>query len=78
MLDLSSENYSSTKIEYIDALTKEISRYFVVLKLALPKATYQDATWGAATIPANTLVFLNSWACTRGKIPSSILLVFFF
>ncbi|CAI6094500.1 unnamed protein product [Clonostachys chloroleuca] len=65
ILDLPSDSYASSKVEYIDALTKEISRYFVVLKLALPKATYSDATWGQATIPANTLVFLNSWACTR-------------
>lgn len=67
ILDLPSDNYASSKVEYIDALTKEISRFFVVLKLALPKATYSDATWGQATIPANTLVFLNSWACTRGE-----------
>ncbi|KAF5526081.1 3-hydroxyphenylacetate 6-hydroxylase [Colletotrichum aenigma] len=60
-----SNSYASTKVDYIDALTKEIGRYFVVLKLALPKATYTDVTWGSATIPADTLVFLNSWACNR-------------
>ncbi|OTA98769.1 hypothetical protein M426DRAFT_258122 [Hypoxylon sp. CI-4A] len=65
VLGLSSNAYASTKVEYIDALTKEISRYFVVLKLALPKATYTDVAWENATIPANTLVFLNSWACNR-------------
>ncbi|CCF40952.1 hypothetical protein CH063_02473 [Colletotrichum higginsianum] len=65
VLKQASNNYASTKVDYVDALTKEISRYFVVLKLALPKATYTDVTWGAATIPANTLVFLNSWACNR-------------
>ncbi|KXH43795.1 hypothetical protein CNYM01_05723 [Colletotrichum nymphaeae SA-01] len=65
ILQQPSNIYASTKIDYIDALTKEISRYFVVLKLALPKATYADATWESATIPANTLVFLNSWSCNR-------------
>ncbi|KAJ4251497.1 hypothetical protein NW762_011484 [Fusarium torreyae] len=65
VLDLPSNKYASTKVEYIDALTKEIARYFVVLKLALPKATYTDVNWDGAKIPANTLVFLNSWACTR-------------
>ncbi|OTB10519.1 hypothetical protein K445DRAFT_252780 [Daldinia sp. EC12] len=65
VLSLPSNAYASTKVEYIDALTKEISRYFVVLKLALPKATYTDVTWQGATIPANTMVFLNSWACNR-------------
>ncbi|KAI1773191.1 cytochrome P450 [Hypoxylon cercidicola] len=65
VLGLPSNAYASTKVEYIHALTKEISRYFVVLKLALPKATYTDVAWEGATIPANTMVFLNSWACTR-------------
>ncbi|XDG05335.1 hypothetical protein ABKA04_004950 [Annulohypoxylon sp. FPYF3050] len=65
ILDQPSDGYASTKVEYIDALTKEISRYYVVLKLALPKATYTDVAWGNATIPANTVVFLNSWACNR-------------
>lgn len=55
-----SNSYASTKVDYIDALTKEIGRYFVVLKLALPKAAYTDVTWGSATIPANTLVFLRA------------------
>ncbi|GKT76670.1 3-hydroxyphenylacetate 6 hydroxylase [Colletotrichum tofieldiae] len=62
VLENPSNTYASTKIGYVDALAKEISRYFVVLKLALPKATFTDVTWGATTIPANTLVFLNSWA----------------
>ncbi|KAI0886558.1 cytochrome P450 [Annulohypoxylon maeteangense] len=57
--------YASSKIEYIDALTKEISRYYTVSKLALPRATYTDVTWENATIPANTLVLLNAWACNR-------------
>ncbi|KAK1625601.1 cytochrome P450 [Colletotrichum phormii] len=65
VLQQPSNTYASTKIDYIEALTKEISRYFVVLKLALPKATYNDVTWGSATVPANTLVFLNSWSCNR-------------
>ncbi|KAK1460181.1 hypothetical protein CMEL01_03180 [Colletotrichum melonis] len=71
VLQQSSNTYASTKIDYIDALTKEISRYFVVLKLALPKATYADATWESATIPANTLVFLNSWSCNRGDFATT-------
>ncbi|KAM0335233.1 hypothetical protein ACHAQA_000276 [Verticillium albo-atrum] len=65
VLGLPSNAYASTKVDYITALTKEISRYFVVLKLGLPKATYTDVVWEGATIPANTLVFLNSWACNR-------------
>lgn len=71
VLQQSSNTFASTKIDYIDALTKEISRYFVVLRLALPKATYADATWESATIPANTLVFLNSWSCNRGDFAAT-------
>lgn len=63
VLDLPSNAYASTKVEYIEALTKEINRYFSVLRTALPKATYTEARWGYSTIPANTLVFLNAWAC---------------
>ncbi|KAJ3539833.1 hypothetical protein NM208_g5326 [Fusarium decemcellulare] len=73
VLELPSNDYASSKVEYIDALTKEIARYFVVLKLALPKATYANATWGEATIPPNTMVFLNSWACNRGAVKSQLL-----
>ncbi|KAM5375396.1 hypothetical protein ACJZ2D_005957 [Fusarium nematophilum] len=65
ILDSPSNAFASSKIPYIEAFTKEISRYFSVLKLALPKATYLDCKWENATIPANTLVFLNSWACNR-------------
>jgi 3-hydroxyphenylacetate 6-hydroxylase len=46
-------------------LTKELGRYFMVLRLALPKATATSARWEQYTIPENTVVFLNSWACGR-------------
>ncbi|CAG9990955.1 unnamed protein product, partial [Clonostachys byssicola] len=54
-----------TRIDYIDALTKEIGRYFVVLRLALPKATHGHVNWSGASIPPKTLLFLNTWACSR-------------
>lgn len=63
---LESPDVAHTKIDYIDALTKEIGRYFVVLRLALPKATHTTVKWQGASIPPNTLLFLNNWACTRG------------
>jgi 3-hydroxyphenylacetate 6-hydroxylase len=63
---LASPDVAHSKIEYIDALTKEIGRYYVVLRLALPKATHTSVTWNGAVIPPNTLLFLNSWACSRG------------
>ena len=64
---LKSPEVAHSKVEYIEALTKEIGRYFVVLRLALPKATHSAVTWKGATIPPNTLLFLNTWACSRGK-----------
>ncbi|WYZ46063.1 hypothetical protein EsH8_IX_000288 [Colletotrichum jinshuiense] len=63
---LESPSVAHTKIEYLEALTKEIGRYFVVLRLALPKATHSYVNWQGSTIPPKTLLFLNSWACSRG------------
>lgn len=65
---LMSPNVAHSKVEYIEAFTKEVGRYFVVQRLALPKATYSEVQWNGATIPPNTLLFLNAWACSRGKI----------
>ncbi|KAI1461872.1 cytochrome P450 [Annulohypoxylon moriforme] len=62
---LQSPTVTHTKVEYVEAFTKEVGRYFVVQRLALPKATYSQVQWNGATIPPNTLLFLNSWACTR-------------
>ncbi|KAI2623627.1 cytochrome P450 [Hypomontagnella submonticulosa] len=62
---LESPNVAHSRVEYVEAFTKEVGRYFVVQRLALPKATYSQVKWKGATIPPNTLLFLNSWACTR-------------
>ncbi|KAI0004414.1 cytochrome P450 [Xylariaceae sp. FL0662B] len=62
---LTSPNVALSRVEYVEALTKEVGRYFVVQRLALPRATYSHVHWKGATIPPDTLLFLNSWACTR-------------
>ncbi|TKY89373.1 hypothetical protein EX895_001904 [Sporisorium graminicola] len=54
-------------VEYITALHKECSRYFSVLKLALPKATLGDSTYKGAHIPSGTTVFLNAWAIHQDR-----------
>lgn len=64
---LASPDVVHSKVEYIDAFTKEIGRYFTALKIGLPRATHDDVTWQGATIPPKTMLFLNSWACSRGK-----------
>lgn len=63
---LTNPDVAHSRVEYIEALTKEIGRYFIVLRLALPKATHSEVRWNGAVIPAGTMVFLNSWACSRG------------
>lgn len=65
---LTDPDVAHSRVEYIEALTKEIGRYFIVLRLALPKATHKEVLWNGAVIPAGTMVFLNSWACSRGTI----------
>ncbi|KAK7750527.1 hypothetical protein SLS62_007503 [Diatrype stigma] len=66
---LASPDVAHSRVEYIDAFTKEILRYFTALKIALPRATHDDlgATWQGATIPPKTALFLNSWACSRDE-----------
>ncbi|KAK7222538.1 hypothetical protein V2G26_010541 [Clonostachys chloroleuca] len=61
----SAPDVAHTRIDYIEALTKEIGRFFVVLRLALPKATHGYVNWSGANIPPKTLLFLNTWACSR-------------
>lgn len=63
---LTSPDVAKSKVEYVDALTKEIGRFFVVLRLALPKATHSEVHWKGAKIPPKTLLLLNTWACSRG------------
>lgn len=62
---LVSPNVAHTNIPYVNALAKEVGRYFVVLRLALPKATHGMVKWNDAHIPPKTLLFLNTWACAR-------------
>ena len=63
---IESPDIAHSKVAYIEALTKEVGRYFVAHRLALPKAAHLDVSWRGATIPPNTWMFLNSWACNRG------------
>ncbi|RDL40198.1 Uncharacterized protein BP5553_00177 [Venustampulla echinocandica] len=62
---LESKDFGNLRVPYVQALTKELGRYFTVLRLALPKATSGPAKWQNYEIPDNTVVFLNSWACGR-------------
>lgn len=41
-------------------------RYFTVLRLALPRTSIRDITYGGNIIPKGTVFFLNSWACNMG------------
>ena len=48
---------------YITAFTREVLRYFSVLRLALPRATQRDVKYEDMVIPEGSTVFLNAWAC---------------
>ena len=51
------------RVPYITAFTREILRYFTVLRLALPRATQRDVKYENYVIPDGSTVFLNAWAC---------------
>lgn len=59
--------FLDAEISYVMAFTKELLRYYTVLRLALPKEAYRDAVWNGYKIPKGTPVFLNAWACNRGN-----------
>ncbi|KAF7594580.1 hypothetical protein BBP40_008847 [Aspergillus hancockii] len=50
------------EVEYIRALVKELMRFYTVLPLAMPRETTEPVNFEGKTIPAGTMVFLNSWA----------------
>ena len=51
------------RVPYITAFTREILRFFTVLRLALPRATQRDVKYENYVIPEGSTVFLNAWAC---------------
>lgn len=55
------------KCPYVVALVKESLRYFTVLRLALPRASVKDVSYGPCTIPKGSILFLNAWACNMGS-----------
>jgi 3-hydroxyphenylacetate 6-hydroxylase len=74
--EVSGEDFTpliDSDVDYVIAFTKEVLRYFTVLRLALPKAAYTDAVWNGHKIPKGTAVFLNSWACNRGSVLSFVI-----
>jgi 3-hydroxyphenylacetate 6-hydroxylase len=51
------------RVPYITGFTREVLRYFTVLRLALPRATQRDVKYEGYVIPEGSTVFLNAWAC---------------
>ena len=51
------------RVPYITAFTREVLRYFTVLRLALPRSTQRDVKYEGMVIPEGSTVFLNAWAC---------------
>lgn len=54
-------------VPYITALVKECLRYSSVLRLSLPRTAWKDIHYQGAEIPKGTTIYLNTWACNRGK-----------
>ncbi|EGO26598.1 hypothetical protein SERLADRAFT_414563 [Serpula lacrymans var. lacrymans S7.9] len=57
----------SEKSDFVLAIVKETSRYYSIVRLALPKATIADSEWQGHRIQAGTTVFLNVWACNMNE-----------
>lgn len=55
------------KCAYILALAKESLRYFTVIPLALPRVSIKDIYYEGTLIPTGSTVYMNAWACNRGK-----------
>lgn len=55
------------KCAYILVLAKESLRYFTVIPLALPRVSIKDIYYEGALIPTGSTVYMNAWACNRGK-----------
>jgi 3-hydroxyphenylacetate 6-hydroxylase len=63
---LDSDPFGNGKVPYVNAFTKEVGRYYSILRLAMPKETTAPVVYNGVTIPKGTMVLLNSWACNRG------------
>lgn len=64
---LESDPFGNGKVPYVDAVTKELNRYYSILRLAMPKEVTEPVVYNGATIPKGTMVMLNSWACNHGN-----------
>lgn len=42
------------------------TRYYTVLRLALPRVSIKDVPYNGVIIPKGTVYFLNAWACNMG------------
>jgi 3-hydroxyphenylacetate 6-hydroxylase len=51
------------RVPYITGFTREVLRFFTVLRLALPRSTQRDVKFEGMLIPEGSTVFLNAWAC---------------
>ncbi|KAJ2932193.1 hypothetical protein H1R20_g4888, partial [Candolleomyces eurysporus] len=49
-------------LPYVDAIVKEIGRWYTVAPLSTPRVNTRDDEYDGYFIPKNTLIFPNSWA----------------
>ncbi|KAH8691991.1 cytochrome P450 [Talaromyces proteolyticus] len=62
---LDNDPFGNGKVPYVDAFTKELNRYYTILRLAMPKEVTAPVKYNGTIIPKGTMVILNSWACNR-------------
>ncbi|KAI0392375.1 3-hydroxyphenylacetate 6 hydroxylase [Xylariaceae sp. FL0594] len=61
------EAADNQKCAFILALAKEALRFFTVIPLALPRVSIKEVHHAQISIPTGSTVYMNAWACNRGK-----------
>ncbi|MCJ1250455.1 hypothetical protein MMC30_007683 [Trapelia coarctata] len=59
------ECFKDEKVPYINAIIKEALRYYTVLPMGQPRKTTKDIDWNGSTIPARTMILLNTQAANH-------------
>jgi cytochrome P450 len=56
-----------TSLPYLDAILREVLRWYPVSPLGAPHATLNDDVYGGYFIPKGTIVMVNQWALSRDE-----------
>ena len=70
---LDGDPFGNGKLPYVDAVTKELGRYYTILRLNMPKDVAAPLVNNGVTIPKGTMIILNSRACNWGELRYKLL-----